>query len=465
MELADLDIAYLAADHRLSASQSVQPDYGSCGSSCNWSDFETNYGPLLSGTSTHTLLPGAAMTLITPASASYPGSNANAQDMVTEFESKGWLSQLVGGVCDEPGTNTSEWINCGTHATYNDSASPIVPSMLTANISNAMKYGTAGTINTSGSSVTWVSGQGFVTGTAWNGLTININGTNYTISSVSSTTSLTLTGSAGTQSGVTYTIPSGAGAQSYIDYMIVFTQDMDNYLFPPTSRPSYNSWLAGGSGSFSTQGGGPRLGLYTACLGSGSCQNGVYSGNPTNVTYPNRIIEVTSVRNRMMPWIEYWENASIDLYYDLAVCWISTYADCEDGLGNRPPANTSNPYVYQYYSGGNGDGTLIYPGTYAQIGTGSSSSWRPIPLPSIRLKLSRNGEQDYEYMYQLTNSWGMGSYVTSELSTFITNDYTYNNTPSYLMAARLAMGNELHQLALQAPIRPAAPTGLTLTIK
>jgi hypothetical protein len=66
--------------------------------------------------------------------------------------------------------------------------------------------GGTGTVTTSSTTVTWVSGTQFVTGGAWVGLTITINGVGYVISSVSSATSLTLTASAGTQTAVAYSV-------------------------------------------------------------------------------------------------------------------------------------------------------------------------------------------------------------------------------------------------------------------
>jgi len=61
----------------------------------------------------------------------------------------------------------------------------------------------AGTVNTSGTAVTWVSGDKF---NLYNmaGKTVTINGSSYTVSSVASATSMTLQSSAGTQSGVTF---------------------------------------------------------------------------------------------------------------------------------------------------------------------------------------------------------------------------------------------------------------------
>jgi hypothetical protein len=62
----------------------------------------------------------------------------------------------------------------------------------------------SGSVNTNAETVSRVSGNAFVTGTAWVGGTITINGSNYTIASVQSGEQLTLTTSAGTQSAVSY---------------------------------------------------------------------------------------------------------------------------------------------------------------------------------------------------------------------------------------------------------------------
>ena len=76
-----------------------------------------------------------------------------------------------------------------------------------------------GTVTTSGTAVTG-SGTNFVTSGAWTGLPMVINGVQYYISSVGSTTSITLTTSAGTQaSAVAYTVTvpcntAGCGTKS-----------------------------------------------------------------------------------------------------------------------------------------------------------------------------------------------------------------------------------------------------------
>jgi hypothetical protein len=66
--------------------------------------------------------------------------------------------------------------------------------------------GGTGTVNTSRTTATWVSGLEFPTDGIWNNASITINGMRYVVQSVNSPTQLTLTTSAGTQSGVSYSV-------------------------------------------------------------------------------------------------------------------------------------------------------------------------------------------------------------------------------------------------------------------
>ena len=76
----------------------------------------------------------------------------------------------------------------------------------------------------------------------------------------------------------------------------------------------------------------------------------------------------------------------------------------------------------------------MYPGSSAYVGTSI-----PIWLPSMRLKMIRDGMQDYEYLHALTNL-GYGSLATQEAKSFITNSYTFSTDPVLLEAARAALG-------------------------
>jgi hypothetical protein len=62
----------------------------------------------------------------------------------------------------------------------------------------------SGTVNTSGATVQWASGNAFQANGSWAGGTMTINGASYTIATVQSPYSLTLTSSAGTQAGAAY---------------------------------------------------------------------------------------------------------------------------------------------------------------------------------------------------------------------------------------------------------------------
>ncbi len=78
--------------------------------------------------------------------------------------------------------------------------------------------GPSGSVTTSGTSVTWTGGQLFNANSGWAGLPIIINGVTYTISSVPTQTSITLTSSAGVQaSPVIYQMAATAPAAIYSD--------------------------------------------------------------------------------------------------------------------------------------------------------------------------------------------------------------------------------------------------------
>lgn len=101
-----------------------------------------------------------------------------------------------------------------------------------------------------------------------------------------------------------------------------------------------------------------------------------------------------------MPWFAYKNNASGYLYYDTVLAFSSG------------PDRTGDPWTSVYAAGGNGDGTLFYPGTPTTVSGGSSFAIGPapvagqpaptnIPIASLRLKMVREGLEDYEYMTML----------------------------------------------------------------
>jgi hypothetical protein len=124
-----------------------------------------------------------------------------------------------------------------------------------------------------------------------------------------------------------------------------------------------------------------------------------------------------------MEWMSYRNGVSGELYYSLTGAW------------------GGNPWRTVLAFGGNGDGTLLYPGTASTVGV-----TKPIYLPSVRLKYIRDGMQDYEYLNILTQR-GQGSFVSTQIRSWITNSYTFETTGSGLQSARMALGAAMHQLS------------------
>jgi hypothetical protein len=196
-------------------------------------------------------------------------------------------------------------------------------------------------------------------------------------------------------------------------------------------RSTYNSWLATA---------GHRLWWYQSCDEASTCSNGRPGG--AEQTYGNYMIDSTPVRNRVFQWLAYMYGIETELYYYTDYCWSTSCGY---------PASTTDPWKSIYVFGGNGDGTLDYPGVPARIG-----GTIPIPLPSIRLKLIRDGMQDYEYLIALDKA-GYGNFARTAVRSFITNAYTFDNNSEAMIHAREVLGAQLHLLTLSPPVIPAMP--------
>lgn len=118
---------------------------------------------------------------------------------------------------------------------------------------------------------------------------------------------------------------------------------------------------------------GKQVWLYTSCDVSGcggAGETDAYYQHP----WMDYTVDTAAGQNRAMGWLDYTYNATGELYWD------TTYT-------------MTTAWTNQFAFGGHGDGNLLYPGTTDRIG-GST----PIPLESLRMKLMRDGYQDYEYL-------------------------------------------------------------------
>jgi hypothetical protein len=170
------------------------------------------------------------------------------------------------------------------------------------------------------------------------------------------------------------------GVAKDIDIMVPVVNWMDDRpgsAVAGDQRPRYDGFLASGPAK--------ELWLYQSCMSHG-CGGTVNIGSPSDsdryfTGWPSYMIDASASRNRAMEWISFLEKATGELYWETAYSF------------------RSDPWASQWDFSGNGDGTLFYPGTPARIGGQTD-----IPVASIRVKMIREGMEDYEYLKALSDA-------------------------------------------------------------
>ena len=141
---------------------------------------------------------------------------------------------------------------------------------------------------------------------------------------------------------------------------------------PGNHRIEYDAFLASGPSN--------AMWMYQAC-DSHDCGS---TNNSYAVNWPNFMVDATAVQNRAEPWMHFIYDAPGMLYWDIS---------------NKLPTAWDSDGIYDFT--GQGDGTLVYPGTPTTVVNGSSyaiGGSSHIPVASYRLKMIREGLEDYEYL-------------------------------------------------------------------
>jgi hypothetical protein len=184
----------------------------------------------------------------------------------------------------------------------------------------------------------------------------------------------------------------------------------DSYCRETIDRASYDEELRAGR----------RLWWYQSC-GSHGCN---IAGGPYFEGWPSYMIDDSAVSNRVMPWLAWKYGVSGELYFNV----------------NEAYGPATDPWKSVYLFGGNGDGTLFYPGKVARIG-GSHD----IPIESIRLKLIREGLEDYEYLRLL------GKAADASAGRIVDRLFRFNTDPETLYAERARIGDAIAAKAKESP--------------
>ena len=174
---------------------------------------------------------------------------------------------------------------------------------------------------------------------------------------------------------------------------------------------------------------GKSVWFYQSCASHG-CN---IVGGPYFKGWPSYMIDAGAVANRIMPWIAWKYQLDGELYYSM----------------NEAYAAQRDPWTDVYRFGGNGDGTLFYPGTPERIGGRTD-----IPIESIRLKLIRAGMQDYDYLDLLAKIAGRGV-ADDFVSRMVQKPYQWESNPKVFLEIRKQLGDELNRLAVAAASRRA----------
>ncbi|HET7752810.1 MAG TPA: glycoside hydrolase domain-containing protein [Anaeromyxobacteraceae bacterium] len=211
------------------------------------------------------------------------------------------------------------------------------------------------------------------------------------------------------------------GVTGAIDIMVPVVNYMEGKpgsKYPGAQRGAYDKFLGGGSNK--------EMWTYQSCMSHG-CGGTVDIGDPSGSAqyytgWPSYVIDSNAIRSRAQEWMSFRWGATGELYFE------TTMAYGHDAWNN------------QWDFSGNGDGTLFYPGTPAKIG-GTTH----IPIASIRLKMIREGMEDFEYLKRLADAGdpGLAKAITEAV---FPNAYTTDVSPDDLMIAREKIANRILEL-------------------
>ena len=207
-----------------------------------------------------------------------------------------------------------------------------------------------------------------------------------------------------------------------------------NYLDGPAGR-SYAGEQRGAYDAFLAAREGREVWTYQSCMSHG-CGGTVNMGSPSDqdryfTGWPSYMIDASAVRNRAMEWLSFRYRVTGELYYETALAF------------------GGDPWNDQWDFSGNGDGTLFYPGTPGRIG-GSTD----VPIASIRLKMLREGMEDYEYLRRLSDA-GDPTLAHAIADALFPHAYETEVAPERLMEARERIARRIVELGGGALDPPA----------
>ncbi|RKH09540.1 DUF4091 domain-containing protein [Corallococcus sp. CA053C] len=125
---------------------------------------------------------------------------------------------------------------------------------------------------------------------------------------------------------------------------------------------------------------GTEMWMYQSCMSHGCGPGSHMPENTPGSGWPSYMVDRSAAKGRAMEWVSFLQGATGELYYQTVDLLPTAWTD-------------------QHHFNGNGDGTLFYPGTPSVIG-----GMTDVPVASLRLKLIRQGMQDYEWLKAVSDA-------------------------------------------------------------
>ncbi len=227
----------------------------------------------------------------------------------------------------------------------------------------------------------------------------------------------------------------GKAAMKYTDIMTPVVNDIANRATATNQAPLYKDFLDPANNAAGTAAN--QLWMYTSCM-SFSCDGSEVASNPSPWSgIPGYAIDGSASEERAMGMVSFAYGATGELYF-------------------QTTQMLDTAWTNQYNSGGNGDGTLFYPGLPG--GPNGIGGTHAIPLDSIRMKRIRDGREDYEYLHLLQQQ-GQGaaarSVVTGLFGGLDSAAYSTNVSAGAMENARAQLAGLV--TGTTPPVQPAAP--------
>ena len=179
-----------------------------------------------------------------------------------------------------------------------------------------------------------------------------------------------------------------------------------------------------------------HLWWYQSCMSHGCSKDGAPVSNPAFRGWPSYMIDAPATAARAMGALAFANGVEGELYFD------TVFAYDPAGESGKPAA-AGDPWKSQWAFGGNGDGTLYYPGMPERIG-----GVHDVPVESLRILQIARGLADHAYL-ALCAQLGDAPLARAEARALAATPRTWSRDPRAYEAMRERISARIEKLLAQ----------------